>query len=46
MFPDFDRKALNSILRGNGNIYTYLYLTLDNKLNATIDYLLSLTEEQ
>lgn len=42
MFPSFDRSALDSLLRANGNPFFPLSLNIDNLLNQTIEYILTL----
>ena len=38
MFPDFDREALDSILRANGTCFPYLPSTpIDNLMDQTIE---------
>ena len=45
MFPDYDRRALNTLLRANGKPLSY-YIYIDNMLNQTIEYMLNLDEEE
>lgn len=41
MFPDYDKKALNTLLRANGiKYFVHKCYFLGNMLNATIDYIL------
>jgi hypothetical protein len=43
MFPDYERSALDTLLRANGKTACLtLFNHLDNMLNATIEYVLSL----
>lgn len=42
MFPDFDREALDSLLRANGNPTCFHPLPIDNLMDQTIEQILSM----
>ena len=48
MFPEYDTKALDTLLRANGNLFEKFISQslIENMLNATIDYILQLNEAE
>lgn len=46
MFPHYDKNALNTLLRANGEYCFLGLMVVENMLNATIEQILQLNEEE